>query len=392
MSPPVDTTLTVRDLLLPGEPLDPADVVAGADGLETPVSWVVSLRPYPPAFPRLRGGELALVASDFLARLEPPTTLADVVRQLVSRDAAGLAVRGDIDSQAVDAAQQSGLPLIRLHPDAPLHDIEQAIMRVCALYQARREMLPTPDPASWVESLLGGQFATYAEALSAARRQGLRPATHYAVAFLPHVDTGIGTTVSPEVDRLSAALRSSWQGWGDGLLSCPWEGGLAVLVPQGAWDTVRSSLVESKLACGLGTERPLLEAPASFGEARMAATASVLLHSGGPVRYADMSADRLLILLLEDHPAELKRFVEETLGSLLRHDATAPTPLLPTLQAFLLHGGRLRETAAGIYVHRNTLAYRLERAQEVLGADLKDPHTRLALELALRALPLIKEE
>ena len=70
----MDDTLTVRDLLLPGEPLDPADVMAGQDLLGTPVSWVVSLRPFPPAFPRLRGGEMALVATEYLSRLDrlPP--------------------------------------------------------------------------------------------------------------------------------------------------------------------------------------------------------------------------------------------------------------------------------------------------------------------------------
>src|SRR5438552_10102955 len=121
----MDYGLTVRDLLLPGEPLDPAEVLAGQNGLHNPVSWAVSLRPYPPAFPRLRGGELALVATEHLLRLEPPTTLADVIRHLASRGAAGVAVRGEIGEAAVEAAQESGLPLLLLQPDAPLPDIEQ---------------------------------------------------------------------------------------------------------------------------------------------------------------------------------------------------------------------------------------------------------------------------
>src|SRR5438094_5385746 len=114
-------TLTVGNLLLPGEPLHPAEVVAGQERLDNAVSWVVSLRPYPPAFPRLRGGELALVATEHLARLDPPTTLADVVRQLASRAAAGVAVRGEIDEAGRLAAQEVGLPLLSLAPDAPLH-------------------------------------------------------------------------------------------------------------------------------------------------------------------------------------------------------------------------------------------------------------------------------
>src|SRR5437868_3804575 len=103
--------LTVRDLLASGQPLDPAEVLTGQGRLHKPVSWAVSLRPYPPAFPRLRGGELALVATEYLARLDPPTTLADVVRQLISREAAGMAVRGEVDRGAVEVAEAGGLPL-----------------------------------------------------------------------------------------------------------------------------------------------------------------------------------------------------------------------------------------------------------------------------------------
>src|SRR5438093_8711458 len=173
--------MTIRDLLVPGEPLDQAEVVAGQSRLRNPVSWVVSLRPFPPAFPRLRGGELALVAAEHLARLDPPTTLADVVRQLLSRNAAGVAVRGEVDKAAVEAAEAGGMPLLLLDPEAPLHDIEQAIMRECALYQARREMLPAREDA-WVEDLLAGRFSSGSEAQATAQRHGYRPSTHYTVA------------------------------------------------------------------------------------------------------------------------------------------------------------------------------------------------------------------
>jgi DNA-binding PucR family transcriptional regulator len=37
-------------------------------------------------------------------------------------------------------------------------------------------------------------------------------------------------------------------------------------------------------------------------------------------------------------------------------------------------------------VHRNTVADRIDRVQRLLGVDLGDPETRLALHLATRAL------
>jgi hypothetical protein len=377
----MDNTLTVNDLLLPGEPLDPAEVLAGQSALSNPVTWVVSLRPYPPAFPRLRGGELALVATEHLARLEPPTTLADVVRQLASRDASAVVVRGETDRAAVEAAGQLQIPLLKLVPDAPLQDIEQAIMRECALYQARREMLPSEDAGSWVVDLLEGRITSAAEVQSLAHKQGRTLAAAYAVAFaLPQ---GQSKKALEEAEtRLKGRTRS-------GVIAEHYGEGLVVLLPPNSDDTLRAALAGSGLACGISTSKPLLDAPQSLAEAQMACTASRLMRGGAHTRYADLGADRLLLTLHRDHLDELATFVEETIGPLLRHDARSATPLLPTLRSFIEHGGRLRETAAEIYVHRNTLAYRLDRAAEILGVDLKNADRRLAIELALRALPLL---
>ena len=153
----MQSALTVRDLLLPGEPLDPSEVVAGEGGLSNAVSWVVSLRPYPPAFPQLRGGELALVATEHLSRLDPPVTLAEAIRYLVQREASAVAVRGEIGTDAVLVAREARMPLLRLLTEMPLQDIEQAVMRECALHQARREVLPQ-ERTPWVADLLAGRI------------------------------------------------------------------------------------------------------------------------------------------------------------------------------------------------------------------------------------------
>lgn len=59
--------------------------------------------------------------------------------------------------------------------------------------------------------------------------------------------------------------------------------------------------------------------------------------------------------------------------------------LLVTLAAYLDAESSLAETAAVLGVHRNTVADRIARVQRLLGVDLADPETRLALHLATRA-------
>ncbi|WP_369211852.1 PucR family transcriptional regulator [Streptomyces flavofungini] len=92
----------------------------------------------------------------------------------------------------------------------------------------------------------------------------------------------------------------------------------------------------------------------------------------------------LLLWRLRDHP-DLAAFVDRAIGPLRAHDQRSKPPLLPTLQTYLAHAGRKAETARELHLNRQTLYNRLARISELLGTDLDDPQTVLALSLALRA-------
>ncbi|MGW1259570.1 PucR family transcriptional regulator [Streptomyces sp. NPDC002513] len=92
----------------------------------------------------------------------------------------------------------------------------------------------------------------------------------------------------------------------------------------------------------------------------------------------------LLLWRLRDHP-DLAAFVERAIGPLRDHDRRSRPPLLPTLETYLAHAGRKAETARELHLNRQTLYNRLARIGELLGTDLDDPQTVLALSLALQA-------
>lgn len=92
----------------------------------------------------------------------------------------------------------------------------------------------------------------------------------------------------------------------------------------------------------------------------------------------------LLLWRLRDHP-DLAAFVDRAVGPLRDHDLRSRPPLLPTLETYLAHAGRKAETARELHLNRQTLYNRLARIGELLGTDLDDPQTVLALSLALRA-------
>ena len=81
--------------------------------------------------------------------------------------------------------------------------------------------------------------------------------------------------------------------------------------------------------------------------------------------------------------AELERFCAETLGPLAAQDLRMGGTLVETLEIYSTCGSAT-ETARQLRTHRNTVRYRLQRAEELLGADLNDPDARLRVAVALR--------
>jgi DNA-binding PucR family transcriptional regulator len=71
------------------------------------------------------------------------------------------------------------------------------------------------------------------------------------------------------------------------------------------------------------------------------------------------------------------------LAPLLRYDREHHGDLVKTLDAYLRHGGNASRTANALYVHRNSLRYRLARIQALTDLDYDDADSRLALQVAL---------
>jgi len=134
------------------------------------------------------------------------------------------------------------------------------------------------------------------------------------------------------------------------------------------------------IRCGIGTPaKELGQWRVSFRQAGQALEMARRLGERSPLYFPDLSIYRLLLQL--EHSPELVAFQEETLGPLLAHESA--DELISTLEAYFTHNGNLSQAAEALYIHRNTLVYRLERIASITDLDLDNPETRLALQLAL---------
>ena len=98
--------------------------------------------------------------------------------------------------------------------------------------------------------------------------------------------------------------------------------------------------------------------------------------------YEDLGLYRLLGSLRDRE--ELASFYQETVGSLAEYDREKGAELVRTLEVYFTENGNASSTARSLYVHRNTLNYRLQRITEITGMDLDDPEARLSLQIGLK--------
>ncbi|MFE1400921.1 helix-turn-helix domain-containing protein [Nocardiopsis dassonvillei] len=124
--------------------------------------------------------------------------------------------------------------------------------------------------------------------------------------------------------------------------------------------------------------------PASFGDAfaeaaRCLQTLRALGREGDVATTGDLGFSGLLLSQDRDVPG----FVSATLGPLLEYDARRGTLLVETLRAYFAAGGNLSRAKEDLHIHVNTVAQRLERIGQLIGADWQRPGRALELQLAL---------
>ncbi len=120
---------------------------------------------------------------------------------------------------------------------------------------------------------------------------------------------------------------------------------------------------------GLGRSYPLWEVYRSYLEARKALVIGMKLKNGRAVNTYDELEIYQLLTELADHPGFSSLF-ERHLGKLYAYDKENGADLLRTLYIYLESGGSLTETANRLFIHRNSVKYRLERMKEIAQIDL----------------------
>ena len=301
------------------------------------------------------------------------------------------------------------------------HELRESVAELAAdvaLERARLNAARTGDGklAEAIVTMLasgGGDGAAPAEIASLMRAAGLPPDGRYLVA-----------AVTAEADRVTGPNAERWRCdlagelvWpvAEDALVAPLGDEIVVLVPApGDWApgespdegapaahrfaaTIRAAqpVVESdrsriRLAVGVsGPAESVTALPGALHEAGSARRLAALRLAGldGTSAISLVTSDEVAsheLLLATVPPSVLRSFRERLLGPLLAYDEQHRAELLPTLREFLACSGSWNACAVRMYVHVNTVRYRIRRIEELTGRDLSRLDDQVDFFLALR--------
>ncbi|MGC4376351.1 PucR family transcriptional regulator ligand-binding domain-containing protein [Fictibacillus sp. Mic-4] len=376
-------------------------VVAGSRGLNRSIRSV-SIMDCPDTSWLKRGDLLLTTGYVFKDDQEAQIKL---IKDLAERECAGLAIKvkrflPSIPEPMLQEANRLGLPVLEIPYELVLSDMLIALTREILA----RESLYNEETRKkhFFSTLFGGEFPTSDSILSQGQEYGLLPGCEYGVLYFSIKEQDNSplisvTTFQQVINRVSATVNVN-------LLGVQFEDFVAIIqarrlkepferVARKAAERILSNLTEhvskEMIAVGIGTKKTIAgEIHSSFQEAKEAIYLGHRVTSGTCAIYEYTALEpEALLQHLPDHV--LKRYFTATMGTLVKYDEQNNSDLLNTLEVYLNCGAKLGEAARILYVHRNTVKFRISRIEELLGMDLNDGEVAFRLQLGLCAARLL---
>lgn len=154
---------------------------------------------------------------------------------------------------------------------------------------------------------------------------------------------------------------------------------------------LQHGMAERSFTIGIGRWYPGLEGiHQGYVEAVRAVELGKPVAREGCVHYGDLGLFRLLGQVHDRE--ELERFYAETVGRLAEYDAMHQSGLVTTLEHYFANHGSLSDIADKLFIHVNTMKYRLQKIEQITKCKVNDSEHRMLLHVGLKIYQMMKSE
>ena len=118
-----------------------------------------------------------------------------------------------------------------------------------------------------------------------------------------------------------------------------------------------------------------------FAYKRARAAVEMAVKRERKLQYFDQMGLYRMLYLVEDR-ALLGDLSEKPLAPLIEYDREHNSEYLVTLESYLRNGGSIKAMSEELYIHRNTILYRMANIKKLLGCSLETPDEKLVYAVA----------
>lgn len=378
-------------------------LVAGKSGLDRRVRWVHFID-LPDVIPWVQGGELLIITG--IGLNGEVHKLKDIVRGIIRKKLAGLIINvgpyiKEVPAEVISLADQANFPVFELPWEVKLVEVTGDICRHIIMKQAEERSIN-----DFLEQLLFHASADPEEIIQRATYYGYDLTKPYQVAIVSPtrlLEFIQGQKAKTEKDLVALKMRFeqivrdvlaihnqkilAMLRMDDVILLMPYNDNTAgsrqnIELLSEILEKLAFKIPGLVVAAGLGGRFESLQAAR---QSYVQAAKSLRFSAHQPATKPIYVYEQLGIykLLFEMEPDKLAAYHQEVMKALYDYDAKHNMELVSSLFVYLEENCNAVKTAKRLFVHRNTLDYRLKKIEEVSGRNLSDPYDRLTLQLGV---------
>lgn len=387
-------------------PSPTVELLGGEEGLSRIVRWAYVAEATETIFYSLNwlsGNELVIITGcNITGELGP--VIEEFVHTCAKKNVAGIVVNTgryipQVPQQAIDAADRLGIPLMSTPWETRLVEFTKDICTAIIDRDVENESMH-----ALADNLLFGQGPPAENTLMMLAKYDFETASGYFVAILLPDASATQTAQNRAelctylVDTARAVFERGQQKIlitriGDNVVAIfktTAQGEPQKKLLSDIADTMRRHHPKQTLKIGVGKVcRTLSEIPDGYQTAQQVMRIHQCEHMGS-VAYYNAIGVYMLLLSIKDKDV-LRSYYADIFGPVLEYDKSNGAALMHTLETYMDHDARLGPTSKELYVHENTLKYRLNKIRALLDVDIGLPEVQSRISIGLKVGRILGE-
>ena len=379
-------------------------LVAGEEGLDREVVWTHMVdSDTVSAF--LQGGELVFTTG---LGLNENLTLLKLVKDVWKNKASGIVINigpyiSEIGQDVIDFANEKGFPVF----EVPWKIRMAEIMRIICFAITREQQTKIEVTAALNNAFLcPAQEELY---VSSFMRKGYSTESLYTVGNI-RIQEHSSQVTEERLDELGSSLSSHIRCNYKNILCCVQEKQILLVIcdytQEKSQETVRRifqklcSFLRGKEEAYFCISRQVSGLRQMYRSYRTGEKMADLLgkcqvpgeeteEAGKLLFYKNLGIYKILLTLSDKEVME--EYLSDTVLPLYEYDSINQSDLVHVIRCYLAHNCSVKDTAQELIVHRNTVNYKIGKAEEILNKDLSDFQVRFELNLGFLLYEMNRE-